>query len=130
MSARRGLGTPRGFVSEKVRAQQELRALLGFEVTRVKRLPPPAAGDRSVRNQPDRQGWRLTLPSGWAIHLDSSDDVRDPVLLNAWRYAATRHLGNVDTPLPSLNREQARRCLVLLHEMNEEATIAREIHHD
>jgi hypothetical protein len=109
-----------GFVAQDVRARQELRALLGFGVTQVRRMPAPAPDDRDIRNEPGRQGWVLTLPNGWAMHLDSSDDVRNPRLLNAWRYAATRQMGNVDTDLLPLNREQARRVLALMHAIDEE----------
>jgi len=65
-----------------------------------------------------RQGWRITLKNGWTFYLDSSDDIRDLRRLEQWRMAATRRLGNVD-PLPPLTRAQARRILVLLHEIAE-----------
>jgi hypothetical protein len=112
--------TPKGFVSAKASAKKEIRTLLGFDIAGAKRDPNPGPGDRSILGQPSRQGWRLTLAgSGWAIYLNSSDDIRDPRLMNVWRVAASRQLGNVDSPLPLLSRAQARRVLVLMHVLAE-----------
>jgi hypothetical protein len=105
------------YVPPAANAHKELRALLGFSIKSAKRDPSPRAKDRSIHNKPARQGWTITL-NGWVFHLDSSQDVRDPRLLNVWRMEATRHLGNVD-PLPFLGRAQARQVLILLHQIAE-----------
>ena len=106
------------YVPESENARKELRAILGFSIKSAKRDPSPRAKDRSIHNKPQRQGWAITLSNGWVIHLDSSQDIRDPRLLNVWRQEATRHLGNVD-PLPFLGRAQARQVLILLHQIAE-----------
>jgi hypothetical protein len=102
-------------------AKKELKAVLGFGIASATREPNPQAKDRSIYGSPARQGWKITLSNGFAIHLESSADLRDLRRLEQWRFAATRQLGAVE-PLTPLTREQARRVLILLHAIKEETS--------
>jgi hypothetical protein len=80
MNARevRQLAARENYVSPAENAPRELRSLIGVGIAGAKRDQSPAPGDRSSRNEPQRQGWWLTLSNGWSVHLESSDDIRDP----------------------------------------------------
>lgn len=96
-------------------ALQELSDILGFKIISVRRQPQPLPDEINILHMPATQGWRIGLSDGRVLWLDSSQDIRVPHRLNAWRVIASHN-----PELPALTRGQVRRVLSLMHEINDE----------